>query len=40
MQRIKELGRKLFSGIVVSTKMQKTITVKVETKFMHPKFKS
>ncbi|MDR2821425.1 MAG: 30S ribosomal protein S17 [Mycoplasmataceae bacterium] len=39
MQRIKELGRKLFSGIVVSTKMQKTITVKVETKFMHPKFK-
>jgi small subunit ribosomal protein S17 len=38
-QIINRLNRKSFSGIVVSTKMQKTIVVKVETKFLHPKLK-
>ncbi|MDR1850691.1 MAG: 30S ribosomal protein S17 [Mycoplasmataceae bacterium] len=32
-------SRKTFSGIVVSTKMQKTIVVKVERKTTHPRFK-
>ncbi|MDR3063157.1 MAG: 30S ribosomal protein S17 [Methanobrevibacter sp.] len=39
VRTVKEMGRKTFIGIVTSTKMQKTITVKVETKTMHPKFK-
>ncbi|MDR2557337.1 MAG: 30S ribosomal protein S17 [Mycoplasmataceae bacterium] len=32
-------NRKSFQGIVVSTKMQKTIVVEVERKFSHPRFK-
>ncbi|GMO16542.1 MAG: 30S ribosomal protein S17 [Mycoplasmoidaceae bacterium] len=39
MERKAGETRKSFIGIVTSTKMQKTIVVKVETKFMHPKFK-
>jgi small subunit ribosomal protein S17 len=31
--------KKSFIGIVVSTKMAKTIVVKVETKYLHPRFK-
>lgn len=31
--------KKTFIGIVVSTKMAKTIVVKVETKYLHPRFK-
>ncbi|MDR2636383.1 MAG: 30S ribosomal protein S17 [Mycoplasmataceae bacterium] len=38
-QVLNRLNRKTFVGIVVSTKMQKTIVVKVETKFMHAKLK-
>lgn len=32
-------SRKFLVGIVTSTKMQKTITVKVETKFKHPLYR-
>ncbi|MDR1991791.1 MAG: 30S ribosomal protein S17 [Mycoplasmataceae bacterium] len=31
--------RKIFTGIVVSTKMTKTVTVKVERKNLHPRYK-
>lgn len=31
--------RKFLVGIVTSTKMQKTVTVKVETKFKHPLYR-
>ncbi len=31
--------RKVFSGIVVSTKMNKTIVVNVERKYLHPLYK-
>jgi len=31
--------KKLFSGVVTSDKMNKTITVKVETKSLHPKYR-
>jgi small subunit ribosomal protein S17 len=31
--------KKVFVGIVTSTKMAKTITVRVETKYLHPRFK-
>lgn len=31
--------RKFLTGIVTSDKMQKTITVKVETKFKHPLYR-
>ena len=30
---------KVFIGEVVSTKMQKTVVVKIERKFMHPRYK-
>ncbi len=30
---------KVFTGVVVSTKMQKTVVVKVERKFRHPLYK-
>lgn len=32
-------SRKVLVGIVTSNKMQKTITVKVETKFKHPLYR-
>ncbi len=32
-------ARKVFSGIVVSTKMNKTIVVNVERKYLHPLYK-
>jgi len=32
-------SRKLFEGVVTSNKMEKTITVKVESKFSHPKLR-
>jgi small subunit ribosomal protein S17 len=35
----KRTTRKVFTGIVVSTKMAKTITVKVERKNLHPRYK-
>ncbi|MDR0545531.1 MAG: 30S ribosomal protein S17 [Mycoplasmataceae bacterium] len=31
--------RKIFAGIVVSTKMAKTIVVEVETKTLHPRYR-
>jgi small subunit ribosomal protein S17 len=31
--------RKLFTGVVVATKMAKTITVKIERKNLHPRYK-
>ena len=31
--------RKIFEGVVVSNKMQKTVVVKVERKKMHPLYK-
>ncbi len=30
---------KVFTGVVVSTKMQKTVVVRVERKFRHPLYK-
>lgn len=30
---------KLLTGVVVSTKMQKTITISVERKFQHPRYR-
>ncbi|MDR0739473.1 MAG: 30S ribosomal protein S17 [Mycoplasmataceae bacterium] len=35
----KRTARKVFTGIVVSTKTAKTITVKVERKNLHPRYK-
>ena len=35
----KKTKRKTLQGHVVSSKMDKTIVVKVERKYMHPKFK-
>ncbi|MBR2651412.1 30S ribosomal protein S17 [bacterium] len=32
-------SRKVLVGVVTSNKMQKTITVKVETKFKHPLYR-
>ncbi len=32
-------SRKVFAGIVVSTKMNKTIVVEVERKYLHPLYK-
>jgi small subunit ribosomal protein S17 len=32
-------ARKVFTGIVVSTKMAKTVTVEVERKNLHPRYK-
>jgi small subunit ribosomal protein S17 len=37
MERITR--RKVFNGIVVSTKMNKTIVVEVERKSLHPRFR-
>ena len=37
MQKTTE--RKTLTGLVVSNKMDKTVVVKVERKFIHPKFK-
>jgi len=31
--------KRIISGVVVSTKMHKTLVVKVETKFRHPTYK-
>ncbi len=31
--------RKILSGTVISTKMQKTVTVMVQRKFKHPRYK-
>ena len=38
MERNKEIKRKVKEGVVVSNKMQKTVTVKVERVIKHPKF--
>ena len=35
----KTTNRKTLQGLVVSNKMDKTVVVKVERKYMHPKFK-
>jgi small subunit ribosomal protein S17 len=35
----KTTERKTLTGLVVSNKMDKTVVVKVERKFIHPKFK-
>ncbi len=35
----KKTKRKTLQGHVVSSKMDKTVVVKVERKYMHPKFK-
>ena len=35
----KTTKRKTLMGLVVSSKMDKTVVVKVERKFIHPKFK-
>ncbi|MDE6476873.1 MAG: 30S ribosomal protein S17 [Mycoplasmoidaceae bacterium] len=32
-------SRKVFAGVVVSTKMNKTIVVEVERKYLHPLYK-
>ncbi len=34
-----KLMPKVFTGVVVSTKMQKTVVVRVERKFRHPLYK-
>ena len=36
----KTTKRKTLMGLVVSNKMDKTVVVKVELKFIHPKFKA
>lgn len=33
------MPRKIFKGTVISDKMQKTVTVQVETFYHHPKYK-
>ena len=38
MERNKEIKRQIKEGVVVSNKMQKTVTVKVERVIKHPKF--
>ena len=38
MERTKEIKRKVKVGVVVSNKMQKTVTVKVERTIKHPQF--
>jgi small subunit ribosomal protein S17 len=39
MNDVRTASRKSFVGLVSSTKMNKTITVEVERKFSHPRFK-
>lgn len=39
MKTNNEKKRTLFTGKVVSDKMQKTITVEIEQKFVHPQFR-
>lgn len=38
MESNKQSRRKVQEGVVVSNKMQKTVTVRVERKFRHPDF--
>lgn len=38
MERTKEIKRKVKEGVVVSNKMQKTVTVQVERTIKHPQF--
>lgn len=38
-QIIERKRRKIFAGIVISTKMNKTIVVNVETKTLHPRYR-
>ncbi len=35
----KKSNKKVFTGLVVSDKMEKTITVRIETKALHPLYK-
>ena len=39
MNKIQRTRRKTFRGVVVSTKMNKTITVDVQRKFLHPLYR-
>ena len=39
MKEEKEKNRKKLAGVVVSDKMDKTVVVKVERVFLHPKYK-
>ena len=38
MENLKRANRKIREGVVVSNKMQKTVTVKVERTIRHPHF--
>ena len=37
--KVERKGRKTFQGVVVSTKMNKTVTVDVQRKFLHPLYR-
>ena len=37
--KIERTKRKTFRGVVVSTKMNKTVTVDVQRKFLHPLYR-
>ena len=37
--KIERTSRKTFRGVVVSTKMNKTVTVDVQRKFLHPLYR-
>ena len=37
--KIERTSRKTFQGVVVSTKMNKTVTVDVQRKFLHPLYR-
>lgn len=38
MEKRKEISRKVREGVVVSNKMEKTLTVRVDRRFLHPVF--
>ncbi len=39
MEKTQNTGKKVFTGVVVSDKMDKTVVVKITTKKLHPLYK-
>ncbi|MDC7217443.1 MAG: 30S ribosomal protein S17 [Spirochaetales bacterium] len=39
MEKAQKTGKKVFTGVVVSDKMDKTVVVKITTKKLHPLYK-
>ena len=39
MEKAQKTGKKVFTGVIVSNKMDKTVVVKITTKKLHPLYK-